>query len=100
VNPDEVQQAVQGVLAIGTTMGGVWFVLRMVIGFQRDFSDRYSTRIAAQDVRIAVLEAKVERAEAKADAAERAVRECEAREHLLVGRLAEAGVWQPGRDAD
>lgn len=50
-----------GVLLTGTaTGGGLWFVIRLIVRFQRDFTDRYAARIAQQDARIDTLEAEVE----------------------------------------
>lgn len=92
MTPDDWTQLVQGLVAIGGTVGGVWFVLRLVVGYQRDFTDRYQSRLHSQDDRIGALESKVATAEEKAEKAELAVRQCEAREHALIARLAEAGV--------
>jgi hypothetical protein len=38
------------------TGGGVWFVVRLIVRFQRDFTDRYAARIVEQDAHIDRLE--------------------------------------------
>lgn len=99
----------QGTLAIAGTVGGVLFVMRLVVLYQRDFTDRYANEVRSQRAdlddqhkqidalsRVAV-EAKVDAEAARLAAAKAttAVQECEARERRLVAALAEAGVDLP-----
>lgn len=50
-----------GVLLTATaTGGGLWFVVRLIVRFQRDFTDRYAARIVEQDARIDTLEEEIE----------------------------------------
>ena len=99
---DEWSTLAQGVLAIGGTVGGVLFVMRLVVLYQRDFTDRYATEVRSQRVDIDALsrvavEAKVDAEAARLAAARAAaaVKECEAREKRLVAALAHAGVDLP-----
>lgn len=88
MTPDQVSSLVQAVVAVGGTVGTVWFVMRMVVAYQRDFTERYVVRVKDQEQRISLLEAKVEAAHA-------AVEECRARESSLVSALRAAGVALP-----
>lgn len=47
-----------GILALAATMtgGGLWFVARLVVKFQSDFTDRYARRIGELEGRIKRLE--------------------------------------------
>lgn len=46
-----------GYVLISTAAGGgLWFVVRLIVRFQRDFTDRYATRIVELEARISVLE--------------------------------------------
>lgn len=53
------------VLTGGLTLGGVWIVLRLIVGFQRDFSDAYAARLQQQDQKIAELEGRLNECEQK-----------------------------------
>jgi hypothetical protein len=45
-------------ILIGTaTGGGLWFVIRLIVRFQRDFTDQYAKRIVELEARIGLLEA-------------------------------------------
>ncbi len=56
---DALDQWIGPVLTGGLTLGGVWIVLRLIIGFQRDFSDEYAARLQRQEQRIRELETEV-----------------------------------------
>lgn len=45
----------------GSTVAGVWFVVRLVLRFQRDFTDRYSTELAVERGRREQAEATIDR---------------------------------------
>lgn len=106
---DEWSTLAQGVFAIGGTVGGVLFVMRLVVLYQRDFTDRYANEVRNQRADIddqhkqidalsrVAVEAKVdaEAARLAASKATAAVQECEARERRLVEALARAGVDIP-----
>lgn len=45
----------------GSTIAGVLFVLRLVLRFQRDFTDRYSTELASERGRREAAERDIDR---------------------------------------
>ena len=45
----------------GSTLAGVWFVVRLVLRFQRDFTDRYSLELSAERGRREQAEALIDR---------------------------------------
>lgn len=80
-----------GVLLLTATAtgGGLWFVVKLIVRFQRDFTDRYSARITAQDARIELLERQV-------DALNRRLIRCAIERGALRAVVAQAGIeWRP-----
>jgi hypothetical protein len=43
------------VLASTITGGGLWFVVRLIVRYQRDFTNRYALKIREQDKHIEIL---------------------------------------------
>lgn len=59
----QVGQLNGGVLFLIATAtgGGLWFVIRLIVKYQRDFTESYAKRIVDLDARIAVLEGEKDR---------------------------------------
>lgn len=47
------------ILAATGTAGGLWFVIRLIVHYQRDFTDQYRDRLAVLEAKLAALEAVV-----------------------------------------
>lgn len=43
------------VIYAGGTIGGIWFIVRLMVHFQQDFTNRYAERIGAQEKEITDL---------------------------------------------
>jgi hypothetical protein len=77
-------------LLIGTaTGGGLWFVVRLIVRFQRDFTDRYADRIIA-------LEAKVEDLHEERELLRRQLVSCATERGALRAVVRQHGIqWNP-----
>lgn len=76
-------------LVATATGGGLWFVVRLVTRFQRDFTDRYAARIVT-------LEAKVDVLERDKDALNRRLIACATERGALRALVRQAGLeWNP-----
>ena len=84
----DLDPIVRSIIALAGGLGGLWFILRMAVAYQRDFTDRYAERVARQDDRIDKLEAEI-------TALHRQTQECAAREARLRLVLIRAGIEVP-----
>lgn len=55
----DIEGLVRSVVALAGGVGGLWFILRMALKYQHDFTDQYADRVKLQDVRIDALEAEI-----------------------------------------
>lgn len=51
-------QVVYPVLYAGGTIGGIWFIVRLMIHFQQDFTNRYAMQVNNQATEIEDIKAK------------------------------------------
>lgn len=56
----DFEPIIRALITASTAIGGLWFILRMALTYQRDFTDRYAERVRHQDDRIDALEAEIE----------------------------------------
>lgn len=69
--------------------GGLWFVIRLVIRYQRDFTNRYALRLSENDVYIKELQ--VERSELR-----RRLIACQSERGALRATIRQQGIdWDP-----
>ena len=85
---DNLDETTRAVIALGSGLGGLWFILRMALRYQADFTDRYAERLERQDARIDALEAEI-------TGLHRQVLECGQREARLRRALIDAGIELP-----
>ncbi len=85
---NDLEPAIRAFLTAGTAVGGLWFILRMAITYQRDFTDRYADRVRHQDDRIAALEAEI-------DGLHKAREECHRENAQMRLALISAGITFP-----
>ena len=55
----DIEGAIRSIVALAGGIGGLWFILRMAIRYQHDFTDQYAARVQRQDARIDALEAEI-----------------------------------------
>lgn len=84
----DVEAIVRSLVALAGGLGGLWFILRMALRYQADFTDRYAERVERQDHRIDALEAEI-------TGLHRQVQECGQREARLRRALIDAGIAVP-----
>lgn len=84
----DVEAVVRSLVALAGGLGGLWFILRMALRYQADFTDRYADRVARQDDRIDALEAEI-------TGLYKQVQECGQREARLRHALIAAGIELP-----
>lgn len=79
-----------GILFAATaTGGGLWLVVRLVIRYQRDFTDRYAERLKQQDEQIATLRREV-------DDLKRRLISCHVERGAMLAVLRQNGIdWDP-----
>lgn len=85
---DDIEAILRSTVALAGGIGGLWFILRMAVAYQRDFTDRYADRVGRQDDRIDALEAEI-------DGLHKQVIECGQREARLRLALIAAGIEVP-----
>lgn len=84
----DLEGLVRSLVALAGGIGGLWFILRMALRYQADFTDQYAERVRRQDDRITALEAEL-------DGLYKRVQECGQREARLRMALIEAGIRVP-----
>jgi len=67
VNVEDYEAVTRSLIGIAGAIGGLWFILRMALTYQRDFTDQYSSRIKEQDLRIDALEDEIDELRAAQD---------------------------------
>lgn len=85
---EHIDESIRAMVALAGGIGGLWAILRMALGYQRDFTDRYADRVQRQDDRIDALEAEI-------DGLHNQVVECGQREARLRLALIQAGIALP-----
>lgn len=88
MNSGDIEVIVRGVVALAGGLGGLFFILRMALSYQRDFTDAYADRVSRQDDRIDALEAEI-------TGLHKQVQECGQREARLRLALIQAGIDVP-----
>lgn len=59
MNGGDIEGLIRSLVALAGGIGGLWFILRMALKYQHDFTDQYADRVKLQDVRIDALEAEI-----------------------------------------
>jgi hypothetical protein len=92
-------EAIKSLVALAGGIAGLWFILRMALAYQRDFTDRYAERVHELDDRVDMLEAEAVERDRRHDAQLSELRlqivGCGQREARLRLALIEAGINIP-----
>lgn len=63
-----IDELIRSFVAIGATATGVWFVIRLALHYQTDFTEKYAarlieleTRITASELEVAICEKRTEK---------------------------------------
>ncbi len=82
---EDADAILRSFVGVAGAVGGLFFILRMAVSYQRDFTDQYARRVQEQDDRIDDLETEIVQLR-------RQVNECGQREARLRYALIQAGV--------
>ena len=85
---NDLEPAIRAFLTGTAAVGGLWFILRMALSYQRDFTDRYADRVRAQEDRLTALEAEI-------DGLHKAREECHRENAQMKLALISAGITLP-----
>lgn len=83
-------------LAATTTTGGVGFIIRLVIKYQHDFTDRYSRRIGELEGRLGRREHEIQGMNVRINRLERDLMAAQVERSALRAIVAQHGIpWEP-----
>lgn len=82
-------------IPLGTMVGGLWFAVRLIVHFQRDFTDRYAADLDKTHKRVDDLESEVDELKDKIDELKGQLGDCRTEKRAMALALQRNGIpWQ------